>query len=502
LKEKTPLSFITIPYVIGIALGYHLSILPKFSFTISIILATATVLVYHNTLFQSHKKETILIIITFISFLFLGVYRISLSPYSKSQLTSTLLRTQMSREITLIIKNIANIERKYSTLECYSIRENENIILYLRNSQTTTNYLVGDTIVLFSKLHPIENFTERFDYKKYKASQRCFSYAFADSSNHVHVKATGTNIRDIFSRLRNRQIKKLRQKFACEEWGDIFIAITTGEKEHLEHTTRKNFQNAGIIHLMAVSGLHTGLIYSYIVILLAFIGNIRYMRIIRLLLALTFTWLYCAYTGFSESSVRAAVMISFMTISKISCGKYQFVNSLYASALITLLLRPHDLMSVGFQLSYISMLSIYYIHPALYSHLVSRNSVKSFFSQLISISLSCQLGTSIITIPQFGYFPFYFLIGNLICSPLAAIVLFLSGIFLFLGVNSGLSYLLIFTIKKAIILMQHTTDTISRMPMVVITTESTLSAITALIITSAITVVILSGKQSNSRGYQ
>jgi hypothetical protein len=94
------------------------------------------------------------------------------------------------------------------------------------------------------------------------------------------------------------------------------------------------------------------------------------------------------------------------------------------------------------------------------------------------------------------------LIGNLICSPLAAIVLFLSGIFLFLGVNSGLSYLLIFTIKKAIILMQHTTDTISRMPMVVITTESTLSAITALIITSAITVVILSGKQSNSRGYQ
>ncbi len=502
MKENTPLSFVTIPFIIGIIIGYNLSIPTKVAFLISILTALAASIEYHITKINRHKGKKLLLAMIFISFLSLGIYRISFSPYSKPNLYSKLLKESVNHKKTLIIKNIANIERNYSTIECLSLIENEILILYLKNNKATINYLIGDTIILFSRINPIKNYTKKFNYKEYKASQRCFSYAFADLSNHIHIKTTKPNIADKFSRLRNRHIQQIRKELSYEEWGDILIAIITGEKEHLAQDSLSRFQSSGIIHLMAVSGLHTGLIYSYIIVLLFFLGNNKYIRIAKLLTAITITWLYCAYTGFSDSSIRAAIMISFLSISKISCGKYQFLNSLYASALITLIIKPHTIMSIGFQLSYLSILSIYYIHPAIHSHFISTNKLKKIISQLISISLSCQLGTSIITIPKFGYIPLYFLIGNLICSPLSAIAIFMSGIWLLSGINSEISHTITFIIKKTINIIQLSTETISIMPLAVIRTETTKSIITALMTTIAITYIFITGKKSNGRSNQ
>lgn len=210
-------------------------------------------------------------------------------------------------------------------------------------------------------------------------------------------------------------------------------ALTLGYKEDLDKALRRHFQSSGAAHVLAVSGLHTGILYGVLVWLLTAGGRFRPMhenRLGRRALSITIIaamWGYAWLTGMTPSVVRAVVMVTIAEVGRMSYRRGWSINSLAAAAFIILAVRPTDLWSVSFQLSFAATTAIVLIvNKTIYRDFglsgfrnTGLGKIGSFFGDIIVVSLAAQAGTIPITAYYFGTFSTYFLITNLFVLPIA-----------------------------------------------------------------------------------
>ena len=213
-------------------------------------------------------------------------------------------------------------------------------------------------------------------------------------------------------------------------------ALTLGYKEELSKELRQHFQVSGAAHVLAVSGLHTGILYGVIVWLLTLGGRLRPMHENRIgrwalsLVAIAAMWGYAWLTGMTPSVVRAVVMVTIFEVGRMSYQRAFSLNTLAATAFLILIARPTDLWSVSFQLSFAATAAIVLIvNKTIYRDIELsrfRNTILgkagSFFGGIILVSLAAQIGTLPITIHYFGQVSTYFLITNLIVLPIATVL--------------------------------------------------------------------------------
>jgi competence protein ComEC len=215
------------------------------------------------------------------------------------------------------------------------------------------------------------------------------------------------------------------------------VAMTFGHKGLLDEDISQSFRLAGISHLIAISGLHVQILFAGCCLLLSSLGGERRRETIRYLLVLHLIWAYVFITGLPPSLVRAAVMISFYGLGKIFSVQVSTLNIVYASAMLMLLYDPLYLFDIGFQLSYIAVLSIVMIYPLIEQLYETSNPAVRYFWQSLSISIAAQLGTAPLCIYYFHCFPLYFWITNMVAVPLSAPLL--SGTLISIGVQSVLT---------------------------------------------------------------
>ena len=210
-------------------------------------------------------------------------------------------------------------------------------------------------------------------------------------------------------------------------------ALTLGYKEELSKELRQHFQASGAAHVLAVSGLHTGILYGVLVWLLTLGGRLRPMhenRVGRWVLSLVIIaamWGYAWLTGMTPSVVRAVVMVTIFEVGRMRYQRAFSLNTIAAAAFFILVVRPTDLWSVSFQLSFAATAAIVLIvNKSIYRDIELsryRNTILgqagSFFGGIIVVSLAAQIGTLPITIHYFGQVSTYFLITNLIVLPIA-----------------------------------------------------------------------------------
>ena len=213
-------------------------------------------------------------------------------------------------------------------------------------------------------------------------------------------------------------------------------ALTLGYKEELSKKLRQHFQVSGAAHVLAVSGLHTGILYGVIVWLLTLGGRLRPMHENRIgrwalsLVAIAAMWGYAWLTGMTPSVVRAVVMVTIFEVGRMSYQRAFSLNTLAATAFLILVARPTDLWSVSFQLSFAATAAIVLIvNKTIYRDIeLSRfrntilGRIGSFFGGIIVVSIAAQIGTLPITIHYFGQVSTYFLLTNLIVLPLATVL--------------------------------------------------------------------------------
>ena len=206
-------------------------------------------------------------------------------------------------------------------------------------------------------------------------------------------------------------------------------ALTLGYKEDLDKDLRRRFQASGAAHVLAVSGLHTGIIYGLLVGLLTLGGRRKplyeekWKRRMLSAVIIVAMWGYAWLTGMTPSVVRAVLMVTVFEIGRMAYRQAFSLNTVAAAALLILLVRPTDLWSVSFQLSFAATAAIVILVKSMSSTFPYKEgfwkSVLSYVLGLIVVSVAAQLGTLPITTYYFGQISNYFLLTNLIVLPLA-----------------------------------------------------------------------------------
>jgi competence protein ComEC len=284
-----------------------------------------------------------------------------------------------------------------------------------------------------SKVSPPLN-PEEFDYQQYLAYQNIYFQHFINDSNwYLKQVAAGFSLRRHAFEARSYLEEKLALFIPQKEELSIAKALILGKKDDLDKPTREIYAKAGAMHVLAVSGLHVGIIY---LVLLSLLGQKQGRVTSPLLVAIIVIptlWAYAFITGLSPSVLRAVTMFSLLALAQVINRRSSSINTLAISAFILLLVNPFYIMTVGFQLSYIAVAGIIFLYPIFEKWLNPENRILRFAWQITALSLAAQLATSPLSAYYFHRFPTYFIFSNLLVIPAATIIVWGGLVVLLLG---------------------------------------------------------------------
>lgn len=265
-----------------------------------------------------------------------------------------------------------------------------------------------------------------FDIKSFYANQNIYHQQFLKSEKiFVLGKIRETSLLDFSSKLREDLEKVLKQNFSDEKTTQIASALLLGEKKNLDKGLQKSYAASGAMHILAVSGLHVGIIFIFLNFIGKLSGRNKWMKRFFPMVSVIILWFYAMITGLSPSVLRSVTMFSFIQIGINFFKGANMINVLALSALILLFLDPLMIMNVGFQLSYLAMLSIILLYPGIYALFVFKVKFVDKVWKVASVSLAAQAGTFFLSVYYFNQFPVYFLLSNLLITvPVFMIIIY------------------------------------------------------------------------------
>jgi len=308
-----------------------------------------------------------------------------------------------------------------------------NAILYLEKDTNAINLQYGDQIVVKSNWKAIDGPTNpaQFDYKKFLANSDIFHQQYLTNMHwKMFEKQKGFSVRATAFLWQKHLLDVLKSHHFEQQELAVSSALLLGYKDMLDRDTILTYSSSGAMHVLAVSGLHVGIIYLVLSSLLFFFDKIKYGNYMKAFLLVLALWAYAFLTGLSPSVLRAATMFSFVTIGSSLKRQTNIYNTLAASAFVLILYNPYIILKVGFQLSYLAVLGIVYLQPKLYNLYRTSNWLLDKIWVITTVSIAAQLATFPLGMYYFHQFPNYFLLSNLFVIPLATFIIN-GGILLF-----------------------------------------------------------------------
>ena len=294
-----------------------------------------------------------------------------------------------------------------------------------KNSELTEN-----SIILFDgKFNKIRNigYPGEFNTQQYWATKGIYEIGFISPINVVLLKKSSSTI---FSptNIRNKLIEILKSVLSGQELA-LANALILGERSLLTNETTQHFSKTGAMHILAVSGLHIGILLQILLKLFQPFNKII-TKNKAIIISLFILWIYALITGFSPSVVRSVIMFSLISLGSMKGKANSEMNTLAFSAFIILCWNPLFIYDVGFQLSYTAMLGIYLFYPYLKNFIISHNRIIQLIIEGTMIGIAAQITTIPLTLYYFHQFPNYFIITNIALMAFSFIILLL-GIFIF-----------------------------------------------------------------------
>lgn len=258
--------------------------------------------------------------------------------------------------------------------------------------------------------------------------------------------------------------KVLYKMIPDEDLAAVATALLVGYQEELDPETKTSFSRVGAMHILAVSGLHVGVIFLLLSRLLFPLNRNKTTKFIKAILLISFLWCYALIAGFSPSIVRAALMFTLLIpiISFHVMGNAY--NNIASSAFLLLLYNPNYLFDVGFLLSYVAVFGIILLYPYLNRWVKTDVWIVRNIWQLTAVSLAATIFTTPIVLYYFGQFPLSFLISNIIAVPLSTFILYLGILALVVVHIPGLSWLLSKILYGSLWLLREAVEWIEALP--------------------------------------
>jgi len=318
------------------------------------------------------------------------------------------------------------------------------LMLYLQKDSLAAALKYGDKLLienLYQEVSHPKN-PHEFNYKRFLANKNLHHQAYRATGHWQHL---GLNDGFFLKRwaldLHQKALNIFRANHITGEEFAVVSALLLGFTDYLDEDLKQEYAGSGAMHLLSVSGLHVGIIFVAIKFLLSFLKKFRHGRIIQTVLTIIIIWFYAAVTGFSPSVLRAVTMFSFIAMAQSIKRKTDIYNSLAASAFLLLIIDPYILTQIGFQLSYLAVVSIVALQPILYRQLHFKNYILDQAWSIITVSIAAQLVTGPLALYYFNQFPNYFLITSLVVIPLSTLIIYSSIASLAISAIPGAGYL-------------------------------------------------------------
>ena len=256
----------------------------------------------------------------------------------------------------------------------------------------------------------------QFDYAEYMKHLGVEKQLSLHQNQLLKVNNSGFDIYALAGRLRSKISRELKQHELSPEELAIIQALLLGQRQDISSETYASYSAAGAVHILAVSGLHVGIILLLLTWLLKPLGNSRPAKLVRMILLLLLMWGFALIAGLSPSITRAVMMFSFIAIGMQLQRPVSVMNSLFVSLFILLLINPSLVFQVGFQLSYLAVFAIVAFQPKMRSLFEPNSKLARFFWNLTTVSIAAQLGVLPLSLYYFHQFPgLFFLIQS--CNP-------------------------------------------------------------------------------------
>ncbi len=352
---------------------------------------------------------------------FSTAYRQHLSEYAFSE-TKTLYRG--------IVTDSPQEKAKTVAYRVFLPDEDKQVVCYFqRDSLISDRLYPGDEFLFYGEIQPFRNMgnPDDFDYVRYMYNQNFVGSVYVSSDAYKRTGEVSSNVK--YQALRCRQAildfyKTLNLK---ETEYAVLSALTLGYQDELSDDLKQGFRTTGTVHVLSVSGLHVGIIYAMITLLLGFVHRNSKYYWIKPVLIILLLWGYAFITGLPPSVVRASAMLGVFCVSEIVRRKSFSIHALFIAAFFMLLVNPFSLFDIGLQLSFMSVLSILYLHPKMSGLIKIKNKYIRYIWQMFALSVVAQLATFPICLYYFGTFPTYFFVANLIIVPVVSLIMYAAG---------------------------------------------------------------------------
>ena len=304
---------------------------------------------------------------------------------------------------------------------------------YLYKDGRSRSLRIGDGLKVQSRIEANSEWRRgSFDYRRYLEIHGFTGRTFVSSWKWQKAKISLAKLSRIermrltFLKYRSRLLEKINTQGKDSDAYAVVAAMALGDKSALTQELKDVYSVTGASHILALSGLHLGIIYT---LLSLFVFRRRWQVLSQMIIILSI-WAFVFLVGMSTSVVRSAMMLSVYALLSLGHRDRMSVNTLAFTAIVTLMISPMSLFDVGFQMSYVAVLSILLFMPLMEDvftaeYLMSHRVVRWLWG-MVAVSLSAQIGNAPLIAYYFGRFSCYFLLTNFIVIPAAMLILYLS----------------------------------------------------------------------------
>jgi competence protein ComEC len=340
---------------------------------------------------------------------------------------------------------------------------NAKLFLIINDPNQTISQ--GENIVVFTELEKIKSDETpgAFDVKNYWNRKGIQYMGFVQNENFKKInKVSFLNLTQLLNSFRSKLLSALENDLSGQA-ASLAKGFLLGDRSDIDSQMLSKFSSTGAMHILAVSGLHIGILVQLLTKCLSLFSRFisKYQAVI---FALILVWIYAALTGLSASVVRSVVMFTILSLSTLTGRRYIDINSLFFSAILILLWNPSFLYDVGFQLSYAALFGIFILYPEFVKLITFKNKWVMMAYEGTMVGIAAQITTLPLTLYYFHQFPNYFIVTNLALMAFSFVILLVGCVLFVFYWVVPLKIFLSYILQKVFLFMIFIITKISALP--------------------------------------
>ncbi|WP_134343536.1 ComEC/Rec2 family competence protein [Flavobacterium psychrophilum] len=455
---KFPIVRICLWFILGIITTYYYPMSVKCAFSALGI----SVCVFSYFLVQSYRKfeqRKAFSVSLYLLFFVIGITTtiIHNDTFEENHYTNNLknFESNHSIQVTIIekLKNTSNNDRYIAQITQIDNKTSSGkILLNLKKNPITKDFVIGTRLKIEEQL--VRNFKpnnpDQFNYGKYLETKGIYAQVFAETSQLKVSTIIDKSIWYYTENFRRKIILNLEKSGFKKEELAVISALILGQQQDISPEVLRDYQYAGAVHILSVSGLHVGFILMFVTFILKPLPKNNYGNFFRLVVILSSLWLFALIAGLAPSVVRSAAMFSFVAIGIFLNRKTNVFHTMLVSLFLILLVAPLFLFDIGFQLSYIALFFILWLQPMLKILWKPKSELVAYFWDIITVSFAAQIGAMPLSIYYFHQFPGLFFVTNLVLIPCLMVIMAIGVLLMILAYFDFVPVLLSKTVALSI----------------------------------------------------